>query len=256
MYIGEAFKVAVDRRILDGDLTKTVKVTVLLDGVAAYGLTFVKQAPMDHAVYHGWWTVADSSTGSARYRPFEFGAPGEDAVGNRFDDLRIEIELDHVVRANERTTLSGVNRFSLPSNMEKNQVKKPFQPNVTVGESEFKTGTKISEFKYKNVAGPLKMTVRYSTALGLELKKLISPSTHPQYFPDLNDDDDGDDDDEPWDKKKQQPPKKKVKQDPSSSSHGKVIDLTGGVKVKNEMPPRIDGDGLAGASRDDPIVLS
>lgn len=46
----------------------------------------------------------------------------------------------------------------------------------------------------------------------------------------------------------QKPAKKKVKHE--------MIDLTDVKRVKKEMPKRIDGEGLSGASRDDPIVIS
>ena len=252
--IDEAFHITINRRIMDGD-SERIRASVVLDGVKlGYSLVFTHST-----IFQGW--VAEETATVKKYRPFVFGAPGEEAKGRSFDALKISIKLDHVKETKrERKPI----QYSLPS-MDHNQVKKPFQPNVGVGEQEFvqKKPKQKKKFEYKAVGKPVDATIRYCTALGLEMKKLISPATHPHLFPDLNDDEEEEDDKKPPRKKKvndviddqeeeKKPPKKKVKREVVKEND--VIDLTD-VKVKKEMPPRIDGEGLGGASRDDPIVL-
>ena len=247
--IGESFQVEVESLHVDGDREKEVAVDLFLDGEYACGCYMYAGVTGKYIWTGHGWPVDDTLT---RFKPFEFGAPSEDAKGSSFDDLKIEVKFQEVVETKEKVSLT---ERSLP-NLDHNKVKKPFQPNIGVGETEFYVEPEnLSEYCYKYIGDPVVMTIRYTTALGLEIKKLISPATHPQYFPELlNGDDDAATTKLPTATKK--PPtttKKPLKK--KAQDEDDVIDLTEVKRVKMEMPPRIDGDGLRGASRDDPIIL-
>ena len=226
--VGEEFKLVVVRTVEDGR-TPCVECVARLDGENSYAYFSGAAGQM---VYHGWWIDG------TRFKAFQFGAPSEEAMTNQFDNLKMELWLYEVVKGGERPPTADLR---VP-NMDHNKVKKPFQPNVSVGRDlVLPSKGNVTRYTYRRITvHPVVVGLRYKTAIGLELLRIISRQSHPALFVENRNGDD-DDDDEKHDKKNI----------PLNHHHPDVVDLT---KVKAEMPPT-KKQCIGGRTKDDPIDL-
>ena len=246
--VGEAFKVVVSctRRTANRE---QVKCRIRLDGTSPGWCVFGNASKTTHT-FHGWWVDGSGS----RFRSFEFGAPNEDASrGGTGDHLRIEMELTKVRTTN---TPRPPPSYSLPATQQ-NCVKKPFQPHVTVGkELTLGKSVKVANkgLNYTKVGPTVVLTLRYTTAIGLQIRNIISHHSHPHLFPPLPKEEDDE--------------KPKVV---TQSSLGDVVDLTQDAppvvktesenKVKREIdndvtPQQLKKLRSEGNSKDMPIDLT
>jgi len=206
--------------------------TLRLDGEACstmYWQAFTASSPGPTVTiaYPGWWS---DGTGT-KFKAFKFGAPSEEATTNQTEGLKIEIEMYLVVKT--ENPYVRVDRGP-PSSLEKNRVKKPFQPNVGVGNDVPATTTfTLSKHQYERTHEPaVYLSLKYSTAIGLEVRDVISYKTHPHLFDEFDDrrDEDDADEEEEKPKVKREAPgddargsNKKIK---GGSSRSDPIDLT------------------------------
>jgi len=177
--VGEEFRVLARRTLVDpATKGKRVRCYLVLDGQDAGWFCFYGTRQTTNHTFHGWWLDGSGK----RFKAFAFGSPNEDAAreGANASHLRIEIALTEAVETDEAIDPSLV--YGTPDT-EANAVKKPFQPHVSSGKDlQISTAPKVSLRHYEDVGHSVWLSLRYATAVGLSIRNLISPTTHPHYF--------------------------------------------------------------------------
>ena len=189
----------------------------------------VHLGPSQSYTFAGWWT----DDLGVKLREFVFSGPSEDCETRPTDASALLIRSAFCVVEKTAETYVVNATYTGAPNTDANKQKKPWLTNVGVGAA-FNTGksSSVSKFKFKRVDDQeVTLDLRYATALGLELKHLMSPETHPRYFPELrNDSDEEQENIEPENKRKRNEPldltrvKKEIKK--KNNRPIDVIDLT------------------------------
>jgi len=173
--VGEEFTVPVVRRMDDTRSPRIFNVTLRLDGEKAQG-QICRPGRSKDMLFSGWRTKGGT------FRAFVFGAPSEDAASGDSSKLKIQLEVYEVAQVvTKKKKKKSASKGPTGLSTDDNRVRKPFQPHVSSGR-ELAKKLKPSRYRFQRVAPSVKVYIRYMTAVGLQTKALISPTTHPRYF--------------------------------------------------------------------------